>query len=141
MNLKKQTLFLLFVVSVFLISGCGSKSFFKDENESPLKTADSFYKMLQWKYYDRATSFIHHDKVMAYDKFVTENEDNLNITSYEIKEFNQMDESLAEIKVAITYYRYPSVTEKSVTLWNRWEMINDAWFVNYEFVTSDFTKE
>lgn len=141
MNVKNQTFFLLFIVSGLLISGCGSKSFFEDKSDSPLKTADSFYKMLQWKYYDRATSFIHHDKVMAYDKFVTENEDNLNITSYEIKEFNPLDESNAKIKVEITYYRYPSVTEQTVTLWNSWEKINDAWFVNYEFVSSDFTKE
>ncbi|MGH7885463.1 MAG: hypothetical protein ACRENO_07185 [Thermodesulfobacteriota bacterium] len=132
---------LLIVFSLVLASGCGSKKAFNKQNITPLKSADTFYKMLLWKYYDRAGAFVHQDKLAAYDTFASENEDNLNITSYEVRDFTPIDDNNAKVKVVITYYRYPSVVEKTITLWNEWEKINDAWFVNYEFVTTDFTKE
>ena len=139
-NSKK--IFLLFLILTFALPlGCGSKSPFNKDDDTPLKTADSFYKMLMWKYYDRAAAFVHHDQLVAYDTFTTENEKDLNITSYEIKDYTPIDDDNTKVKVVITFYRYPSVAEKSITLWNEWKKINDAWFVNYAFVTSDFTKE
>ena len=138
---SKKVFLLFLILAIALPLGCSSKSPFKKEDETPLKTADSFYKMLMWKYYDRAAAFVHHDQLVAYDTFTTENEDDLNITSYEIKDFVQIDEENGRVKVVLTFYRYPSVAERKLTLWNEWNKINDAWFVNYAFVTSDFTKE
>ena len=140
--INSKKVFLLFLIlAIALPIGCSSKSPFNKDDETPLKTADSFYKMLMWKYYDRAAAFVHHDQLVAYDTFTTENEDDLNITSYEIKDFVQIDEENGKVKVVLTFYRYPSVAERKLTLWNEWNKINDAWFVNYAFVTSDFTKE
>lgn len=141
MTNSKKVFLLFLILAIVLPLGCGSKSPFNKDDETPLKTADSFYKMLMWKYYDRAAAFVHHDQLVAYDTFATENEDDLNITSYEIKDFIPIDEENGKVKVVLTFYRYPSVAEKKLTLWNEWNKINDAWFVNYAFVTTDFTKE
>lgn len=141
MTNSKKVFLLFLILAIVLPLGCGSKSLFNKDDETPLKTADSFYKMLMWKYYDRAAAFVHHDQLVAYDTFTTENEDDLNITSYEIKDFIPIDEENGKVKVVLTFYRYPSVAEKKLTLWNEWNKINDAWFVNYAFVTTDFTKE
>ncbi len=141
MQTFKRSIFLFLVLGILFSPGCSSKSPFNKEDETPLKTADTFYKMLMWKYYDRAAAFVHHDQLVAYDTFTTENEDDLNITGYEIKDYTPIDEENAKVKVLITFYRYPSVVEKKLTLWNEWNKVNEAWFVNYEFLTSDFTRE
>lgn len=141
MQTLKKSVYLFIILGIFLSISCGSKSPFNKDDDTPLKTADTFYKMLMWKYYDRAAAFVHHDQLVAYDIFTTENEDDLNITGYEIKDYTPIDEDNARVKVVLTFYRYPSVAEKKLTLWNEWNKINDAWFVNYEFLTTDFTRD
>jgi hypothetical protein len=87
-----------------------------------------------WKYYDRASQFVDHEKRYDYDDFVSRNEEKLNITAYEIKEviYND-DQSECTINVLIRYYRYPSVSEKSVITEDTWILKEKNWFILSDF--------
>ena len=148
--MKKHNFFLLTLILIISFS-CASSGLFGDkENETPLKTADTFYKMLMWKYYDRAAAFIDPEFLVSYEDFVSKNKDDLNITSYEIRELTPLNtngkdkkEKIEEmkVKVILTFYRYPSVTEKTVETWNSWIKTNDRWFAKTDFSKDIFNTE
>lgn len=123
------------VLIAFLIPllGCLSAQMW-GKKKSPAETASLYYKFLMWKYYDRASQFVDDEKRYDYEDFVSRNEDNLNITDYEIKEviYNE-DQSECRITVLVKYYRYPSVSEKSVTVEDRWILKERNWFVISNF--------
>ncbi len=94
--------------------------------------------MLKWKYYDRAKGFIDPEDRAEYEDFVLRNEDNLNFTNYEIKEYIfSEDKKECELKLVITYYKYPSVTEKREILYEKWIERGSTWYVKPDF-THDF---
>ncbi|NIP30153.1 MAG: hypothetical protein GTO02_08405 [Candidatus Dadabacteria bacterium] len=138
----KKSIFLLLVC--FIVLGCASGGLFGNkENKTPVSTADAFYKTLMWKYYDRAAAFIHSDYIKSYEQFVTLNKEDLNITSYEIREIVPADNGKNEdtkVKVILTFYRYPSVTEKSVETWDTWVKIEDRWLVKNDFSNDIFNE-
>ena len=137
--------FLLIIFLVIGFAGCASIS--NKENETPLKSADAFYKALSWKYYDKATSFIHPDYIKSYEKFVLLNKNDFNITNYEIRGLVPSSQSKkpkksgekVNVKVIITYYKYPSVTEKTVETIDTWTKENKRWFIKKDFNNNFFS--
>ena len=145
---KKSSYLLLLPLVLFISFACASSGLLGDkENETPIKAADSFYKMLMWKYYDRAGAFIHPEYLGTYEHFVKRNKDDLNITSYEIRELTPLETENVkkmekmEVKVNLTFYRYPSITETNVETTDLWIKSNDAWFVKKDFSKDIFNTE
>ena len=131
---------ILFAV-LFLLSGCGGSVFstMSDrEQETPMFSVDKFYKFMQWKYYEKAAGYVYPEDVQTYDNAVSGIKDDLNITSYEIKELVLLDENDKEqptaIRVVVTYYKYPSVSEKTVEITDTWVNFNEKiWLVKSDF--------
>ena len=126
-----------------MLLGCGSTASLiqKDDRESLAKSTDLYYKLIMWKYYDKAARFVDSQSMDDYEDFVTRNEKDLNITNYEIKEVVYIDPALGEstednekskesiVRVLFTYYKYPSVSEKSVTIQDTWLQKGKVWYV------------
>lgn len=135
----------------FLLAGCGASSFIQtDDQESLSKSTDLYYKLLMWKYYEKAAKFVDPEKMKEYENFVLRNEKDLNITSYEIKDIVYIldDEQEAkekdnearecEVRVLFGYYKYPSVSEKSVMVQDMWIKIGKVWYVSSDFEEGTF---
>ncbi|NIT14436.1 MAG: hypothetical protein GTN99_09410, partial [Candidatus Dadabacteria bacterium] len=61
-------------------------------------------------------------------------EDNLNFTHYEIKEYiYSEDEKECDVKIVVTYYKYPSVSEKREVLYEKWVKRGRTWYVKPDF--------
>lgn len=118
----------------FVLSGCHAAGLGSGQ-ESLTKTAALYYNLLMWKYYDRASAFVDEEKRGKFEKFVSESQDELNITSYQIKElvFKGEEEKESSVKVLITYYKYPSVSEKTVSLEETWVQKKGNWYVSTDF--------
>lgn len=136
-----------FVLVVFILSfiGCallntphGSYT----ENETPAKSADTYYKFMMWKYYEKAASFVHPEKATIYEHTVLKNKDDLNITGYQIRELILLDpddeKESTEVTVIVTYYKYPSVSENTVILKDLWIKEGKNWFVKSEYGSEMF---
>lgn len=133
-----RILFAFFLLITFTY-GCGlpnSPTKFK-ENKTPAKSADTFYKLFMWKYYDKASPFIHPEKIYIFEDMVLKNEKDLNITGYQIKGLFLLDEEDdkkgTQVSVLITYYKYPSVSEKTVILKHLWVKEGKNWYVKTDF--------
>jgi hypothetical protein len=118
----------------FVLSGCYGAGLGNGQ-ESLSKTAALYYNLLMWKYYDRASAFVDQEKRGEFEKFVSESQDKLNITSYQIKElvFEGNEEKEGLVRVLITYYKYPSVSEKTVSLEEKWVEKKGNWYVSSDF--------
>ncbi|MBI2487150.1 MAG: hypothetical protein HYW01_09360 [Deltaproteobacteria bacterium] len=119
---------------IFFLSGCYAAGLRNGEG-SLKKTASLYYNLLMWKYYDRASAFVDEEKRGKFEKFVSESQDELNITSYQIKEliFKGNEEKESSVKVLITYYKYPSVSEKTVSLQDTWVQKKGNWYISSDF--------
>ena len=133
-----RILFAFFLLLTFT-SSCGlpnSPTKFY-ENKTPAKTADTFYKFVMWKYYEKASPFVHPEHLYMYEDMVLRNEKDLNITGYKIKELFLLDQedekNGTQVSVLITYYKYPSVSEKSVILKHLWIKEGKNWYVKTDF--------
>jgi hypothetical protein len=127
------------IVLAFLLiflAGCYTGDFdvFTRDKELLRKTASAYYNMLMWKYYDKASVFVDPDKKEEFERFTLESQDRLNITSYELKEvvFNP-DRKNGSVRVAISYYKYPSVSEKTVLLEDPWILRGGKWYIHSDF--------
>jgi len=152
--MKKSYLMLL---GLFLLVSCSStKSLIqKDDRESFQKSTDRYYKLIQWKYYEKAAGYVDPESGRDYESFVYRNQEDLNITGYQIKDVVFIDSSLtddpqtdenqdsgssnrATVRVLYTYYKYPSVTEKSVMVEDTWIQIGKYWYVSSDFPEGTF---
>lgn len=136
----------------FLLAGCGAASGImqKNEQESLSKSTDRYYKLIMWKYYDKAAQFVDHEKFKDYESFVLRNEKDLNITSYQIKEIvylvdgdpegagDEKESSECLVRVLYTYYKYPSVSEKSVMVEDNWVRKDKIWYVSSDYEEGTF---
>ncbi|MEQ9619118.1 MAG: hypothetical protein RIG61_08095 [Deltaproteobacteria bacterium] len=136
----------------FLLSGCGAASGImqKDDQESLSKSTDLYYKLIMWKYYDKAARFVDPAKLKDYEGFVLRNEKDLNITSYQIKEIVYLVDGEPEgtgtgkeskeclVRVSYTYYKYPSVSEKSVMVQDNWVRNGKIWYVSSDYEKGTF---
>ena len=137
---------------VFSLLGCGATSGLmqKNDQESLTKSSDLYYKLVMWKYYEKAAQFVDPAKQKEYEAFVTANDKDLNITGYEIKEIVYLTEGESEtepahketdecvIRVLYTYYKYPSVSEKSVMAEDKWIKKGKLWYNSSDFGPGTF---
>lgn len=132
--MKKRYLLILFF---FVLSSCFSRGKFGSDTQILNDTTKNYYKYLKWKYYDRAKNFIDLEDRYLYEEFVLKAENNLNITGYEMREaiYNE-DGNECEIKLVITYYKYPSVSEKTDIIYEKWVKRGNNWFVKPDFNNS-----
>lgn len=123
----------LTILFIFLM-GCYTGGLFTGKNQLLKETASTYYSMLMWKYYDRASSFVDVDKREKFEKFILETKDNLNITGYELREvIFDPDGKRGLVRVAINYYKYPSVSEKTTLLEDPWILKGGKWYVYSDF--------
>jgi hypothetical protein len=147
--MKKAATCLLIVL---VLTGCGKTTGLiqKDDQESLAKSSDFYYKLVMWKYYEKAAQFVDPDKYKQFEAFVLANQKDLNITGYEIKEMTyitdgepdgsskQKETGECVIRVLYTYYKYPSVSEKSVMVQDTWIRKGDFWYVSSDFDQGTF---
>lgn len=127
---------LLLLLLTIILTGCaGSTGLLGNDNDgSPGRSADTFYKMLMWKYYERASAFVHPESRNDFDNFVYESKDDLNITGYRIKDIIDIEgEDKSVVRMIVTYYKYPSVSEEQEVLNDTWINEDGKWFIKPEF--------
>ncbi len=126
-------------IIAFILCSCADSGLFKDKNkETPNEATTNFYKYLMWKDYDGAGFYVNPIKKPLFDEMVLKNEKDLNITSYVIKEIILLDDEPTEciIKVLLRYYKYPSVSEKTIMVENKWIKQNKTWVIDSDFEES-----
>ncbi|MFI5322820.1 MAG: hypothetical protein ACHQ6U_04655 [Thermodesulfobacteriota bacterium] len=142
----------LSLVLVFVLFGCGTTKGIiqKDDQESLAKSSDLYYKLIMWKSYDKAAKFVDPEKHKQFESFVLANREDLNITGYEIKEMTfitegkpdgsnkEMETSVCKVRVLYTYYKYPSVSERSVMAKDTWIKIGKFWYISSDFNEGTF---
>jgi hypothetical protein len=140
------------LVLVFVLFACGTTTGLmqNDDQESLTKSAGLYYNLLMWKSYDKAAKFVDPEKQKQFESFVLANQENLNITGYEIKEMTyisggkpdgnnkETETSVCEVRVHYTYYKYPSVSEKSVMAKDTWVKIGKFWYISSDFNEGTF---
>lgn len=130
--------FALTLLLIFL-TGCYTGGLFTGNEELLKESASTYYNMLMWKYYDKASVFVDPDKKESFEKFAQESKDNLNITSYELREvIVDPHAKRGLVKVAINYYKYPSVSEKTILLEDPWILKGGKWYVSSDFTDGIF---
>ena len=147
--MKKAAVGLVIVLSLL---SCGKSTGFiqKDDQESLAKSSELYYKLIMWKYYEKAVQFVDPDKHKEFEAFVLANQKDLNITGYEIKEMVYITNEDSEgkpveketdecvIRVLYTYYKYPSVSEKSVMVEDKWVRKGNFWYNSSDFPLGTF---
>ncbi len=132
---------LIFGLSILLVFGCNSISELMKapglpgpSRKSPAESADLYYKLLMWKYYDKAVALVNPEERSQFEDFVQRNEDNLNITDYQVKKV-LLDENGQEgsIEVLVSFYKYPSVSEKTLIVQDNWTLIGKEWYISPDF--------
>ena len=137
---------------VFVLFACGTTTGLiqKDDQESLTKSSGLYYNLIMWKSYDKAAKLVDPEKHKQFESFVLANQENLNITGYEIKEMTyitegksdgnnkEMETSVCEVRVHYTYYKYPSVSEKSVMAKDTWVKIGKIWYISSDFNEGTF---
>ncbi len=143
--MRRQSRLLLLILLTFtvLFSGCIAKDLVgNDDQDNPLYSADRFYKFLQWKYYDKAATMVYPTDIPKFDEVAFRVEDDLNITSYELKELVILDpedeEMPTTVRVVVTYYKFPSVAEKTAVITDTWIKPGKVWLMKSDFNSEIF---
>ena len=155
--MRKSSFF--YILALTLILGCGAAKDLiqEDDRESFQYSTDRYYKLLQWKYYEKAVQFVDPESARAYENFVFRNQKDLNVTSYHIKDVTFIDpleeeaysgeaqggessdgNDRAIIRVYFTYFKYPSVVEESVEIEDTWIKIGKLWYVSSDYPEGTF---
>ena len=150
---------LLFGLALLVLLGCGTAKDLvqKDDRESFQYSTDRYYKLIQWKYYEKAVQFVDPESARAYENFVFRNQKDLNITAYQIKDVTFIDPGVldddeagpqsgknsgnsdrAVLRVYFTYFKYPSVVEESVMVEDTWIKIGKLWYVTSDYPEGTF---
>lgn len=132
---------LLFALSILFLLGCNSVSEFLKgpglpgpSRKSPAESADMYYKLLMWKYYDKAIALVDQEGRSEFEDFVLRNKDNLNITDYQVnKVILGEDGQEGTVEVIVTFYKYPSVSEKTLILDDNWILTGKQWYISPDF--------
>jgi hypothetical protein len=116
------------------LMGCYTGGLFTGKSQLLKESASNYYNMLMWKYYDKASLFVDPDKRENFEKFILRSQDKLNITSYELKEVVfEPDGKRSLVRVIVNYYKYPSVSEKTVLLQDSWILKDGKWYLHSDF--------
>lgn len=133
-------IFLLLMVLV--LCGCGIGKSLMSGETNPMTSVNEYYKFMQWKSYQRAAEFVYPEELPGFDKAVSKVKDDLHITDYEVKELVPLDESdpqqPATVRVVISYYRYPSISEKKTEVKDTWIKYGKSWLVKPDFDSEIF---
>jgi hypothetical protein len=151
-----------YVLALMLVLGCGATKDLmqKDDRESFQYSTDRYYKLIQWKYYEKAVQFVDPQSAREYESFVFRNQKDLNITAYQIKDVTFIDPSdieegqtgdpdpdskqrsgdtdRATVRVYYTYFKYPSVTEEGIMIEDTWIKIGKLWYVSSDYPEGTF---
>lgn len=154
--------YIVSAIALLLLISCGvAKDLIQeDDRESFQYSTDRYYKLIQWKYYEKAAQFVDPESAREYESFVYRNQKDLNITSYQIKDIvfidnaptddtqeentgtdkkqKKGDSDRATLRVNYTYYKYPSVTEESVMIEDTWIKIGKLWYVSSDYPEGTF---
>ncbi len=150
--------FFFYVLTLMLVLGCGTAKDLmqQDDRESFQYSSDRYYKLIQWKYYEKAAQFVDPESAREYESFVFRNQKDLNITAYQIKDVTFIDPGVldesegasksnndgntdrATIRVYFTYFKYPSVVEESVMVEDTWIKIGKLWYVSSDYPEGTF---
>jgi hypothetical protein len=69
-----------------------------------------------------------------FEEFVQRNEDNLNITDYQVKKvILGEDGQKGTVEVIVMFYKYPSVSEKTLILDDNWILTGKEWYISPDF--------
>lgn len=154
--MRKSSFF--YILALLLVLGCGATKDLiqKDDRESFQYSTDRYYKLIQWKYYEKAAQFVDPESAREYESFVFRNQKDLNITAYQIKDVTFIDplaqdesESNSQsnndgntdraiLRVYFTYFKYPSVVEESVMVEDTWIKIGKLWYVSSDYPEGTF---
>lgn len=155
--MKKSSLFLS--LALVILVGCGTAKDLmqEDDRESFQYSTDRYYKLIQWKYYEKAAQFVDPESAREYENFVFRNQKDLNITAYQIKDVTFIepgvlvgdeidpgsdqksgDSDRALIRVYFTYFKYPSIVEQSVMIEDTWIKIGKLWYVTSDYPEGTF---
>ena len=148
---------LLTILALVFILGCGTARDIvqKDDRESFQYSTDRYYKLIQWKYYEKAAQFVDPESARAYENFVFRNQKDLNVTAYQIQDVTYIgpgaligdesrdesydgDSERAVLRVYFTYFKYPSVVEESVMIEDTWIKIGKLWYVTSDYPEGTF---
>lgn len=148
---------LLTIFALVLVLGCGAARDIvqKDDRESFQYSTDRYYKLIQWKYYEKAAQFVDPESARDYENFVFRNQKDLNITAYQIKDVTYIepgaligdesrdenfdgDSERAVLRVYFTYFKYPSIVEESVMVEDTWIKIGKLWYVTSDYPEGTF---
>lgn len=122
------------LVFLLVLAGCHPGGSVNKEEVLLAKTTSSYYNLLMWKDYEKASALVDKEKRDEFEKFVQEYQNDLNITGYEIREVAYIPgEDRSLVKVRINYYKYPSVSERSVVLEDTWVLKEKNWYVDSDF--------
>lgn len=151
--------FFFYILVLMLVLGCGATKDLiqKDDRESFQYSTDRYYKLIQWKYYEKAAQFVDPESAREYENFVFRNQKDLNITAYQIKDITFIDPGVLDesetdsqsskndgntdraiIRVYFTYFKYPSVVEESVMVEDTWIKIGKLWYVTSDYPEGTF---
>ena len=130
--MRKVTKYLVFLP--ILLLGCYATGSVEKKQQLLQETASSYYNLFMWKSYEKASQFVDNEKKDKFDSFLLNSKDDLNITNYDIREvvFNSA-ENKGMVKVIISYYKYPSVTEKTMLLQDPWILRGKMWYIYSDF--------
>ncbi len=130
--MRKVTKYLVFLP--ILLLGCYATGSVEKKQQLLQETASSYYNLFMWKSYERASLFIDEEKKGKFESFLLNSKDDLNITNYEIREatFNSV-ENKGLVRVLISYYKYPSVSEKTILLQDPWILRGKNWYIYSDF--------
>ena len=130
-------------LALFLLAGCGKSVFSNKEQENPLFSVNQFYKYMQWNNYESAATLVYPEDIPLFDRATSSVKDDLKITSYEIKELiildEEDDEQPTNVRVVVTYYKFPSVSEKTVEITDTWVKFDKVWLIKSDFDSAIFT--
>ncbi len=147
-----------YLLTLMLVLGCGTAKDLmqQDDRESFQYSSDRYYKLIQWKYYEKAAQFVDPESAREYENFVFRNQKDLNVTAYQIKDVTFIDSGVldesedtsesnndgntdrAVIRVYYTYFKYPSVVEESVMVEDTWIKIGKLWYVSSDYPEGTF---
>ena len=97
------------------------------------KASQSYYLYLQWKQFDRAAQFIDESEREPFVSKMENAEESYHIVDFRIDRVNVSEtEDTAKVKVTIEYYRYPSVTVKTLQKEQHWKYEDGKWWLDYD---------
>ena len=133
---RRAVLWIAAVATTLTIAGCKHTmgSYSASNRAKQLNTvAEDYNKFIRWQEWGRASEFVRPEEQSLFREKLEDVEETFRITEFEIRDTAIDPESKsATVRVLYRYYRAPSVTEKKLTLKQRWVWSEaaKAWYVD-----------